>query len=183
MRLQKIGALAALPLALALTLGACGGDDKEGGVATVNGAKTQAAGNPKASADPQEMGQKYAECMRKNGVPMEDPKDGRVMLKIDPKLPKATVDKAMETCRQYSPQQNAAGGNDPQAQERGLKFAECMRKNGVEKFPNPKPGQKGIMINKNEIGDDADLETAQKACMPIMQGGGPDGGPNGGAGQ
>ncbi|MFG1998799.1 hypothetical protein ACGFNU_06585 [Spirillospora sp. NPDC048911] len=180
MRRQTMSALAALPLALALTLTACGGDEKEPGVASVNNGK-QAGGTGAPSLSPGERGIKYAECMRKNGVPMDDPKPGGgIQLKLDGKTPKSTVDKAQEACREFNPMQNAAPGSDPEAEKRSLKFAECMREKGVEKFPNPKPGQRGVFINKEEVGDDPDLETAQKACMSIMQRGGGNGG---GAGQ
>ncbi|KAB2350745.1 hypothetical protein [Actinomadura rudentiformis] len=180
MRLQKISVLAALPLAMALTLTACGGDEEKPGVATVNNGK-QAGSTGGATLSPGERGAKYAECMRKNGVPMDDPKPGGgIQLKLDGKTPKSTVDKAQEACREFNPMQDAAPGSDPEAEKRSLQFAECMRKNGVEKFPNPKPGQRGVMINKEQIGDDPDLEAAQKACMSIMQRGGANGG---GAGQ
>ncbi|WP_285498368.1 hypothetical protein [Actinomadura sp. NBRC 104425] len=169
MRFRTRGALAAMPLALALALAACGGgDDGDEGVATVNGGRqTKAAGA--AGSDPEEMAVKFAECMRKNGIDMEDPQDGRVVVKAKPGQ-EQTMQKAMEACRQYSPQQNSQGGSDPQMEQRQREFAECMRKNGVEKFPDPKPGQRGIIVNKNEIGDDPDLETAQQKCQDILGG-------------
>ncbi|MFI0483088.1 hypothetical protein [Actinomadura sp. 9N215] len=170
---MRLRILAALPFALTLALTGCGGDDGDsGGVASVGGAKQTAAaggGGEKLSQD--EMGVKFAQCMRENGVQMDDPKPGQgIQLKIKD-VPKATVDKAMEACRKYNPQANATGAPDPKEQERGRKFAECMRQNGVEKFPDPKPGQRGIMIDKNTVGDDPDLETAQQKCQDVLQGG------------
>ncbi len=44
-----------------------------------------------------------------------------------------------------------------------------MRKNGVEKFPDPKPGQRGIMIDK-AVGEDPDFQKAQQTCQPILAG-------------
>ncbi|WP_165964226.1 hypothetical protein, partial [Actinomadura sp. KC216] len=130
-----------------------------------------AGGGGGGKLSPDEMGVKFAQCMRENGVHMDDPKPGQgIQLKIKD-IPKETVDKAMEACRQYNPQANATGAPDPQQQERGRKFAECMRQNGVEKFPDPKPGQRGIMIDKNTVGDDPDLEPAQQKCQDILQGG------------
>ena len=44
-----------------------------------------------------------------------------------------------------------------------------MRKNGVEKFPDPRDG----MMSLNEgIADDPDFEKAQEACQDIMGGDG-----------
>ncbi|MFC9971700.1 hypothetical protein ACFVH6_12475 [Spirillospora sp. NPDC127200] len=181
MRTRTRGVLAALPLALMLSLSACGGDD--GGkdeVASAPGAGQGGQAAAKQSADPQDMGVKFTECLRKNGMKVDDPKPGEGMrFTFDGKVPKEAVDKAMEACRQFNPQMNGKAGSDPQAQERSRKFAECMRKNGVEKFPDPKPGQTGIMITK-DMGDDPDFEKAQSACKDLM---GPGGGPQGGAGQ
>ncbi|TDD39221.1 hypothetical protein E1287_03725 [Actinomadura sp. KC06] len=170
---MRLRILAALPLAMTLALTGCGGDDGDsGGVASAGGAKqTAAAGGGGAKPDLDAMGVKFAQCMRENGVQMDDPKPGQgIQLKIK-NVPKETVDKAMEACRQYNPQANSTGAPDPQQQERGRKFAECMRQNGVEKFPDPKPGQRGIMIDKKTVGDDPDLEPAQQKCQDILQGG------------
>ncbi len=59
------------------------------------------------------------------------------------------------------------GQANPQQEENGRKYAECMRENGVEKFPDPKPGQRGIQIGP-EVGDDPDFQKAQDACQSIL---------------
>ncbi|WP_433467661.1 hypothetical protein [Spirillospora sp. CA-128828] len=168
MRLQI---LAALPLALTLALTGCGSDDKgDGGVASVGGAKNGgASGGPKLSQD--EMGVKFAQCMREHGVDMEDPKPGGG-IQIKTKGKKEDIDKAMEACRQYNPMANRTGAPDPKQQERAREFAKCMRQNGVEKFPDPDPNQPGIRIDRNTVGNDPDLEKAQEACQKVLQGGG-----------
>jgi hypothetical protein len=45
-----------------------------------------------------------------------------------------------------------------------------MRKNGVEDFPDPKPGQQGIMMDK-KLSEDPDFNTAQQKCKDVMGGG------------
>ncbi|GAA2170884.1 hypothetical protein [Actinomadura napierensis] len=171
MRLRTLrtgGALAALPLVLALTLTGCGSDDDgDGGVASANGDKQVAATKSPGGKD---MGLKYAQCMREHGVPMDDPQDGRFTMKLDGKTPKATVDKAQEACRQYNPMENGAARSDPKMQAKIQEFAECMRKNGVEKFPDPKPGQQGIIMDK-KLSEDPDFNNAQSKCKDIMGGG------------
>jgi hypothetical protein len=52
--------------------------------------------------------------------------------------------------------------------ERNLRFARCMRENGVD-MPDPEPG-KGIMIRAN--GDRATMEKAQEACKRYAPTGG-----------
>ncbi|WP_067452655.1 hypothetical protein [Actinomadura macra] len=169
---MRLRIMVALPLAMTLALTGCGsdGDGDDGKVATVGGAKQ---GGPAAtkSLSRDEMGVKYAQCMRQNGIPMEDPKPGGgIQLKLDQRTKKETVDKAMQACRQYNPQGDGSGKPDPAQQERGRKFAECMRQNGVEKFADPKPGQQGIMIDGN-IAEDPEFKAAQEKCQEIMAGG------------
>ncbi|MFI0354885.1 hypothetical protein [Actinomadura sp. 9N407] len=177
MRLRTRGALAAFPLVMALALTGCGGEGKEKGVASANGGKAAGGASAAPSLSRDEMGVKFAECMRKNGIQMEDPEPGKgVLLKAD-KGNAETMKKAQEACRQYNPQQNAAPGGDAKAEERGRKFAACMRENGVEKFPDPKPGQRGIIIDR-EAGEDPDMQAAQQKCQEVLGGGGiPGGGP------
>ncbi|GAA3934474.1 hypothetical protein GCM10023085_14800 [Actinomadura viridis] len=174
MRLRTRSALASFPLVLALALTGCGSEEKDGGVATVNGGAQKGGGDGGTSGmSPHDMAVKFAECMRKNGVPMDDPQPGQgIRMKVD-KGKKEAMDKAMEACRQYNPQANADPEQKAAAEERGRAFAACMRKNGVEKFPDPAPGQQGIRITP-EIGKDPDLETAQRKCQDTLGGpGGP----------
>jgi hypothetical protein len=176
MRLRTSGALAALPLTLALVLSGCGGDDGDKDkVASANGGTLSAGpgsgsggGSVNGGGDQRDKAVKFAECMRKNGVnvPDPDPGSGRMTMKFDGSTPKEKVDKAMQACRQYSPQGDGSTP-DPQAEERGRKFAECMRKNGVEKFPDPKPGQRGIIMDR-ESGEDPDLQSAQQKCQSVL---------------
>jgi hypothetical protein len=173
MRLRTPAALAVLPLALILSLTACGSDDDggKGKVASAGGAgQGGASSSPSLSRD--EMTVKFTECLRKNGVPMPDPAPGKpLQFKFDQNsgVSQATVQKAMEACRQYNPMQNMSPKEDAQAADRSRKFAECMRKNGVEAFPDPKPGQGGIRID-GKVGNDPDFEKAQQTCQDIMSG-------------
>jgi hypothetical protein len=111
---------------------------------------------------------KFAECLREHGINVPDPEPGKgPMIKLDPSsgISKEQMDAAMEACKEFNPQ--GESGPDPQQEENGRKFAACMRENGVEKFPDPKPGQRGIMIDK-AAGDDPDFPKAQAACQSIL---------------
>ncbi|MBN6034767.1 hypothetical protein [Amycolatopsis sp. 195334CR] len=162
MRRLTLGAFAALTLLLT----ACGADDGGNQVASAGQPATGAPASAPAAADNGDMGVKFAQCMRENGVDMPDPEPGKgVQLKVDKNTPKEVVDKAQEACREFSPQAN--GKANPQMQENARKFAECMRGNGVEAFADPDPNQPGIRITP-EIGEDPDFEKAQEACKDIM---------------
>jgi hypothetical protein len=113
---------------------------------------------------------KFTQCLREQGLNVPDPEPGKgPMLKFDKNsgVTQEQVQKAMEACQQYNPQ--SEGGANPQQQENGRKYAECMRKNGVEKFPDPKPDQRGIMIGPG-VADDPDFKKAQDACQSILAG-------------
>ncbi|MER5423492.1 hypothetical protein [Streptosporangium roseum] len=176
MRLRIRSALVALPLALTLALTGCGADDGGSTVASAGGdKKSDGAAGAAKSVSPDEMGVKFAQCMREHGVDMEDPKPGegiRLTLKKGPES-----EKAMEACREYSPMENGSKQADPEAEEKGRKFAACMRENGLEEFPDPQPGQRGIRIDR-KMGEDPDFAKAQQSCQGIFSGG-----PGGGADQ
>ncbi|WP_248963737.1 hypothetical protein [Sphaerisporangium perillae] len=164
----------ALPLILALALTGCGAQAGTGAkVASAGDGKGGAGAAPSASLSQDEMGVKFAQCMRENGVQVEDPKPGKgVMLKFDKGsgVSEATVNKAMEACRQYDPQANASPEKDAKMAENGRKFAACMRENGVESFADPAPGQRGIKID-GKIADDPDFQKAQEACQALLSAG------------
>ncbi|MGW6460226.1 hypothetical protein ACWF94_30590 [Streptomyces sp. NPDC055078] len=174
MRTRTRSALAAFPLALALALTGCGsGDDDDGKVASAaEGENAKKAGSAKPSLDPKEMGLKFAACMRKNGVPMEDPVDGRVMVKqkAGEGPDRATMDKAMKACREFQPQGTGPGGKpDPKVRDAMQKYAQCMRKNGVEDFPDPQAGG-GIRMDAKQA-EDPDFKKAEQACKGLMSAG------------
>lgn len=165
--------LAALLLGLTLVLAGCGsgGGSDDDGVASAtdkdssSGDKT--SGDGPSEEDNQAKMLEFAKCMREHGVDMEDPKDGRIEVKSGPGQ-EDTMTKAQEACQKYLPPVSAA--DRKKGDEEGLKMSQCMRKNGVENFPDPKDG--GIRINE-DIGKDPDFKKAQEACGDIM--GGPGG--------
>lgn len=158
---------AALPLLCALILTGCGSDEDGGGdVASVGGTSSAPSEGKELSQDERdEMALKFAQCMRENGVPMDDPEPGRgIQLKVGPGTSQETVQAAMEACREYNPQENGSAKPNPEREAAVRAFAQCMRDNGVEAFPDPEPGSPGIRIT-GEVGEDPDFQTAQQACQ------------------
>lgn len=159
-------------LAGAVALAGCA---KDGGsrVASVTGDATAGASAP-PSLDPHQLGLKFAQCMRDNGVDMEDPVEGGgVRVRVEPGQ-EETARKAREACRRYTPAANGAKP-DPQMVEKARELARCMRSNGVEDFPDPDPNQLGAMINR-ELTKDPDFQKAREACQDIIGGLRPPGG-------
>jgi hypothetical protein len=163
--------LVALLLGLTLVLAGCGsGDGNDPGVASASDPDKKDkkdSGNELSQEDYQEAALTFAKCMREHGVDMDDPKDGRIEIKSGPGQ-EETMNKAQEACQKYLPPVSAA--DRKKGDEEGLKMSQCMRKNGVEDFPDPKDG--GIRINE-DIAKDPDFKKAEEACRDIM--GGPGG--------
>ena len=127
---------------LTLLAGACsdGGSGKT--VADVPGAAATTSATAAGNADPVA----YAKCMRANGVPdFPDPDtDGRFMFDEGGSVnPESTAFKdADKKCQAYAPQGGKATDN-PQAGWSAadkLKYAQCMRQNGITAFPDPDAG-------------------------------------------
>jgi hypothetical protein len=158
--------LAVLGLALVLALTACAAPADDG-LATANGAGPGGADpSPTTSLSPQEAALKFAQCMRDNGIPMEDPtfEGGGVGISIGGEgVDRAKVDAAMKACEQYSPfGGNREGPEDPAMAENARKFAQCMRDNGVPDFPDPDGGRIAI---DGSIAEDPDFPAAQEKCQ------------------
>jgi hypothetical protein len=75
-----------------------------------------------------------------------------------------------------SPGSNAtssAGADGLSEQERALKFAQCMRDNGVPNFPDPKTGDGGGMsIDIPEGADAKKVDAAMQTCKRYLPNGG-----------
>ncbi|MEU2429108.1 hypothetical protein ABZ611_06220 [Streptomyces sp. NPDC007861] len=167
-RRRTLGAFAAIPVALTLALTGCGSNDGGSEVASAGGAKKPAGGSSAASGlSQEEKGLKFAQCMREHGIDMEDPVDGKIMMRKQEGLSQADMQAAQDACKQYSPMGEGKRPG-PEMEKKAQEFAECMRGNGVD-MPDPEPGQGGIRIDK-KIGEDPDFPKAQKECEKILRG-------------
>ncbi len=71
---------------------------------------------------------------------------------------------------------SGASGSQTQLQQAVLKFAQCMRANGVHNFPDPSPG--GGFVFRAGSGFDPSspaVKAAQAKCQELLPGGGPPG--------
>ncbi|NJQ03735.1 hypothetical protein [Streptomyces zingiberis] len=130
----------------------------------------------------------FSQCMRDNGVPgFPDPQQqegGGIALSpgdgnVDPNSPEFST--AQEACRDKMPQGQlggggaGAGGGEPLDSAKVAAWAQCMRDNGLPKFPDPE-------INGNSLGidfagsginpGDDTFQQARAACQDKWPGGG-----------
>jgi len=175
MRRHRIGAA----LVLTVLLAGCGQADKGDGVASAAGGGATPSASASAAADPQQ-GRKFADCMRKNGVPdFPDPgPDGQ----FDPSQMRSSgldlqkVQKGMTACRDLAPSGGQSVQLDPQQQEQARQFAQCMRDHGVDMAdPDPDGGGLGMGVANLRTADPA-FQKAMEACQDKLASIGPGGG-------
>ncbi len=157
---RKLWPLAALALIALIGVG-CGGNDSSGG-------NTTAANQEKAV--------KFAECMRENGVSEFPDPDASGRLTIDGVLNGSSIDPngpvwngAIDACKDLQPPGFTGGGERSSGQqEAALKFAQCIRENGVPDFPDPANGQPLVDTNRipsaNTPGGMSILNAAMQKC-------------------
>lgn len=179
-------------LSLALVAAGCGGGtspsvaslgaagtttDSSGGPAAggAGAGGTASAGGPGVHLEMKlQNGEKFSQCMRKNGVPsFPDPSaNGSLSIDsssgIDPRSPR--FQHAQQICRKVLPN---GGRPTPQqiqqAQQNALEFSRCMRSHGVKDFPDPNftANGGGFKLKVGSAGSDLNPSSAvfQKAMQ------------------
>jgi len=136
--LRPLGALAMVALIGVISAG-CSDASSETGTGS-GGGNTNATNHEKAV--------KFAKCMRDNGV-MEfpdPPASGELTIdgianrsSLDPST--AAFKQAMSACKELEPSGFTGHKRNAQEQKNALKFAQCIRDNGVRDFPDPAAGE------------------------------------------
>ncbi|UNM16640.1 hypothetical protein J4032_21110 [Streptomyces formicae] len=160
-------------------LAGCGGSDGGGSdVASVKDASAAAedggsSGSGSGGKSDAEQAQEFVDCMRANGVDMEDPDPATGKLNLGaamgPGADPQAMRKAMEACRDTMPQalkDKAAEKPDAQELESLKKFAACMRENGVD---IEDPGPEGLDRGNLDTSD-PDFQKALDACRELLTG-------------
>jgi hypothetical protein len=168
--LRPLATLAAV--AMVALISACGSNAP---------AATSGGGNNVAQAV------KFAQCMRANGVSQFPDPDASGALTIDGVVNGSSLDpnsaafqQAISACKDLEPAGFMGPQRSPQQQEAALKFAQCIRDNGVPDFPDPIPD--GPLIDTNRIpssrtdGGMSILHAAMQKCSGLASAAGVTGG-------
>jgi hypothetical protein len=158
--------LAAALLAIAaLGIAACGEDTET----------PAASGAPSSDEDKTREAQvKFAECMRKQGIDMPDPKagGGPSTFKVggDSGIDPEEFEDASKECEEYRKDIRPNLSEEEQAEfkERALEHARCMREHGID-FPDPTfSAEGGAEVRIRGRGDinpeDPEFQAAEKEC-------------------
>jgi hypothetical protein len=134
-----------------------------------------------------EQAVQFAECMRANGVKEFPDPDTSGTFTIETIANGTSIDtdsaafqRAITTCRDLEPPGFTGFTRSPEQQQAALKFAQCIRSNGVTDFPDP--GVADPMIDTNRIpstereGGMSILHAAMQKCSAFAREAGATGG-------
>jgi hypothetical protein len=161
--------LAALALvALISLIGAGCGSNEPSETGTPNSAG--AGGNKNPSE--QDKGVKFAECIRSNGVSDFPDPNAKGEFVYGVSVSPAVWTKAVDACKDLQPPGTLSAKRSPKQQSASLRFAQCIRENGVEDFPDPVNGEP--LVNTYEIpsanrpGGMTILNAAMEKCGDVL---------------
>jgi hypothetical protein len=121
---------------------------------------------------------KFAECMRENGVSRFPDPSATGKLTIDAVANGSSLDtgapaftQALRACKGLEPAGFMGSRRSSQQQQAALKFARCIRHNGVKDFPDPTPN--GPLVDTGRIPSAAEqggmsmLHAAMQKCNDV----------------
>jgi hypothetical protein len=141
-----------------------------GSSAPATGSSGSNGGDPAASR--YEKAVKFADCIRAHGDSgFADPTaSGEFVggIAVSP----AVWQKAVDACKGLQPPGTLSGQRTPKQQSNALKFAQCIRENGVTDFPDPVNGQPLVDTTKipsaSEPGGKSILHAAMQKCRDAL---------------
>ena len=171
-------ALALLGL-IALVGAGCGSGDGGGATTTPAPAGTTATVATE-NVSPHAKAVKFAECMRDNGVSGFPDPDASGSLTLDGVVNGSSVDpesaawkQAIAACKQLQPPGFTGSKATPEQMSARLRFAQCVRDNGVKDFPDPT--EDGPLVDTNRIPSSARpggmsiLNAAMQKCSSFAE--------------
>ena len=119
-------------------------------------APAETGSSPNNSAANAQQAVRFAKCMRDNGVSDFPDPGASGKFTIDGIVNGSSLDlstpafkQAMSACKDLEPAGFTGSKRSSQEQQAALKFAKCMRENGVPDFPDPTPN--GPLIDTSRI--------------------------------
>ena len=145
---------------VAVIAAGCGGTQSSSGTSSAAAADTSSsrsnstAGHTSTASHtrtvtPREKAVKFSECMRANGVSdFPDPNASGEFPSYGVSVSPAVWKKAGAACKALQPPGTLSAKLTPAQESAALKFAQCIRDNGVKDFPDPANGQPLVDTNR-----------------------------------
>jgi hypothetical protein len=119
-----------------------------------------------------DKGVKFAECIRAHGVADFPDPDAKGEFQYGVSVTPAVWQKATTACKGLQPPGTLSSKRTPKQQSASLRFAQCVRANGVKDFPDPVNGEPLINTYKipssNRPGGMAILNAATHKCSKVL---------------
>ena len=157
---------------VALIAAGCGGTQSSSGASTAAGTSSRSNSTGHTSTaghSPREKAVKFSECMRANGVSdFPDPNASGEFPSYGVSVSPAVWRKAVAACKALQPPGTLSAKLTPAQESAALKFAQCIRENGVPDFPDPVNGQPLVdttrIPSSNKPGGMTILNAAMHKC-------------------
>jgi hypothetical protein len=176
---------------IALIGAGCGSNTATGSASSSSSSSTGGGGASASASNAgstpattkREKAEKFAECVRVHGVPHFPDPDATGNFNFAVDVSAATFTAAVNACKSLQPPGTLSGHRSVTQQSAALRFAACVRANGVPDFPDPVNGQPLIDTNNipssNKPGGMTILNAATHKCGSVL---GPDARSGGGGG-
>jgi hypothetical protein len=151
---------------VAVIAAGCGGTQSSSGTSTAGHTSTASHGS---AVTLREKAVKFSVCMRANGVSdFPDPNASGEFPSYGVSVSPAVWMKAVAACKALQPPGTLSAKLTPAQESAALKFAQCIRENGVPDFPDPVNGQPLVdttrIPSSNKPGGMTILNAAMHTC-------------------
>ena len=161
---RKLRSLTALAMVALISAGCGSNAPSETGAAASTGADKSATDQDKAV--------KFAECIRGHGVADFPDPDAKGEFQYGVSVSPAVWTKAVDACKDLQPPGSLSSKRSPRQQTASLRFAQCIRDNGVKDFPDPANGEPLVdtthIPSSNRPGGMTILNAAMQKCHPLL---------------
>jgi hypothetical protein len=131
---------------------------------------TSSGANKKLTA--RDKAVKFAECIRAHGVSDFPDPNAKNQFQYGVSVSEAVWKQATTACKELQPPGTLSGKRTPKQQSASLRFAQCIRDNGVKDFPDPVNGEPLVNTNKipssNKPGGMTILNAAMHKCGNVL---------------
>jgi hypothetical protein len=131
---------------------------------------TSSGANKKLTA--RDKAVKFAECIRAHGVSDFPDPNAKNQFEYGVSVSEAVWKQATTACKELQPPGTLSGKRTPKQQSASLRFAQCIRDNGVKDFPDPVNGEPLVNTNKipssNKPGGMTILNAAMHKCGNVL---------------
>jgi hypothetical protein len=162
---RKLWPLAALATVALIGAGCSNGSAENGNTGAGTGGNKQATDRDKAV--------KFAECVRENGVSDFPDPNAKNDFEYGVSVSPAVWKKAIDACKELQPPGTLSSKRSTKQQSASLKFAQCIRENGVKDFPDPVNGEPLVntyrIPSSNKPGGMTILNAAMQTCRDLVE--------------